>query len=197
MRAENLMLLATAHGVNLSEAVKMSSHQKPRRDTVTKKGNRQLITPPENRVTGTETRTFKRPTWTMQELALAAAEVPEVPFMAACYAFAGDRSKFWRLQKNLMGHARMFTYTMCWPREVRDFHGIKRPYLEHLCKLVLDEDANPALFRAAPQLHQIYIGVTGPIWEKQIQERYGHLQRVWNEWLGQAARMIQAKLAND
>jgi hypothetical protein len=49
---------------------------------------------------------------------------------------------------------------------VLDFHSLQRPYLQHLAKLVLDEDASPQLFRTAPQLYAIYLGVSEKVWEK-------------------------------
>lgn len=176
----------------------MSNSAKPKRDTITRRGSTILVEDEsKGRVGSTgSSRTPQRPQWTMQELAYASAGVPELPFLAACYAFAGDRSKFWTLHEGLMGHARMFCLIYSWPREVLDFHGIQKPYLAHLCKLVMDEDASPAIFHAAPALYPIYLGITESMWDRQIKDRFREIKHTWNDWLGQAARMIQARLSD-
>jgi hypothetical protein len=80
---------------------------------------------------------------------------------------------------------------------VIDFHSLQRPYLQHLAKLVLDEDAAPQLFRTAPQLYSIYLGISEKVWEKSIAARYGAVQLVWLGWLGTAAAIIQPRLAGE
>lgn len=196
MKSEILISIASASGVDLLQAAKMASSAAPRRDVITKHGARILIeNASKGRVNGRETVTMQRPQWSIAEIGQASQNVPETPFRAALYAFAGARENLWFLHGELMGHARMFRRIYHWPDWVRDFHGLKREYCEHLCKLVLDEDANPAYFRAAPGLFAMYMNVTDAIWEKQLEGRYQELKHVWNDWLGEAARKIQAKLS--
>jgi hypothetical protein len=69
-------------------------------------------------------------------------------------------------------------------------------YLENLMQLVLDEDSHASLFMACPQLAAICIGVGEKTWEKAVAERFWVLKRVWGDWVGTAARMAQARLAD-
>jgi hypothetical protein len=81
-----------------------------------------------------------------------------------------------------------------WPWEVRDLHQIERPYLKHLAKLVLDEDASPQQFNTAPELFSIYLGISEKTWHYQVRERFGALKLDWGDWLSNAARIIQSHL---
>jgi hypothetical protein len=138
---------------------------------------------------------MERPAWTVQEIGMASSEVPEVQFRAALYAFAGAREHLWFLHRSLMERARMFERLYHWPSWVRDFHGLKREYTAHLCKLVLDEDSSPAYFRASPELYAVYMTVNATVWADQLEPRYLELKWAWGDWLGYAARRIQAKLS--
>lgn len=139
---------------------------------------------------------MQRPQWSIAEIGQASQEVPETPFRAAMYAFAGAReANLWYLHGELMGHARMFRRIYHWPDLVKDFHGIDREYAAHLCKLVLDEDANSGYFKACPGLFALYMNVTDAVWEKQLEPRYRELKHTWTDWLGEAARKIQSKLS--
>lgn len=197
IRAEFLVSLGAAHGIDLERAAKLASKDKPKADVVPgkRKGSRVLIPPTENRVHGTETRTMLRPQWTVAEIGQAAVNLPEEPFRAALYAFAGAHEHLWYLHRALMGRGRMFALMNGWPLIIRDFHGIKGPYLAHLARLVLDEDVFPVYFRAAPALYGIYMRVTPEVWDSQLKQRYEELKWAWTDWLGYAARMIQSKLS--
>jgi len=186
MQAEQLIALAGAHGVDFGRAARMAA---PRGKA------KNLLAPRKNRANGKATRPSVRPEWTVAELGQAAAGVPELPFMAACYSFAGERGNLWKLHSALFREAQALRERNNWPVEVTDFHSIQRPYLAHLAKLVLDEDASPQVFRTAPQLYAIYLGVSEKVWVKSVAERYGALQLVWLDWLGHAASIMQPRLA--
>lgn len=195
MRAEELISLAAAHGIDLVRAAKMGSNVKPKRDVITKNGARVLIPPAESRARGAETRTLDRPSWTLQEIGMAAVGIERHHFLAATFAFSGDRSNFWELHRSLVAQGRMYMMIYRWAAEVTDHHGIRKPYLAHIAKLVLDVDATPHLFNVCPQLFEIYLGVTEKVWEKQLQPKYEDLRHVFADWLGIAARQIQSKLS--
>ena len=203
MRAEDLIQLAAAHGVDLIQAARMSSNAKLRRDVeVVRFANGRkasvLMQPTRNRVSGKESPSTNRPEWTLAELGQASHNVPNIPFQAACFAFAGDRSCYWSLHGALYERAIHLQMQEKWPREIFDLHGIQRPYLKHLALLVLDEDQSPALFRLAGGiLYPIYLGVHEKVWFNQVLERFLMLKDVWGEWLGTASRMIQANLSGD
>lgn len=201
MRAEDLVALASCHGVDLLAAARVAAKPAKNTGTITKFQNGVkstiLIPLPANRAKGKDSHAMVRPAWTMAELGQASHGVPEVPFMAACFAYAGDRSNYWKLQNALYDRARIMRNTRDWPFEVIDHHSIKRPYLAHLAKLVLDFDACPAMFNACPQLYAIYMGVTERIWERDLQEHFQDLQQVWTGWLHTAARIIQPRLREE
>jgi hypothetical protein len=148
MLAEQLIALAGAHGVDLLAAARMSAPETRAPNPLRRRANG---------ANGKPTRSSARPAWTLAELGQAAAGVPAIPFMAACFAFVGDRGDYWRLHAALFREAQILRDRNSWPAEVTYFHSLQRPYLQHLAKLVLDEDASPQVFRTAPQLFAIYL----------------------------------------
>ena len=121
------------------------------------------------------------------EIAQACAGVPEIEFKSALFAFAGDRGRYWQLIEALFLEALALRDRHGWPPVVKDLHNIERPYLKHLAKLTLDEDAMPQLFATAPQLYWIYLHIDEKVWEKAVAERFGAIKLVWLQWLGSAA----------
>jgi hypothetical protein len=156
-----------------------------------------LIEPPKSRARGTETRSAARPSWTVSEIAQACAGLGDIEFRAALFAYAGDRSYYWPLWDALHAAALELRERHEWPPLILDIHEIEVPYLRHLSKLVLEEDANPQIFCTAPHLYPIFLNVTESVWKKILAERFGALQLVWLEWLGSAAARIQARLRGD
>jgi hypothetical protein len=199
MRAETLISLAAAHGVDLERAARQGV---PRRNVVTKRfqnGRRAsiLIEPPTSRARGAETRSSQRPTWSTHEIALACVGVPELEFRAALFAFAGARSQYWRLIDALNCEAQRLQARHEWPERVPDIHGIPIEYTRHLAKQVLDLDQHPNLFQVAPALHWIYLNTTERVWERQLAEPFNAIQFEWLRWIGSAASRIQARLRDD
>lgn len=198
MQAEQLVALAAAHGVDLQKAARQGTAP---RDVISHKVNghtvRVLIEPPTSRARGTESRMTARPTWTTAEIAQACVGVPDIEFRAALFAFAGDRGCYWKLVEALFLEALALQARHHWPHEVKDIHGIERPYLKHLAKLTLDEDSSPQLFRTAPQLYSIYLHVSEKTWDREVAERFNSLRFEWLRWIGSAAASIQARLRDD
>lgn len=199
MNSEKLVSLASAHGVDLVAAARVGAKPAPR-DTVTqtKRGIRSttLRLPPKNRAKGTPDRSVLRPTWTIAEIGQAAQGVPEIPFQAALYAWAGDRSHYWRLHQALYRCALSMAKQKGWPAVLRDLHGIESPYLGHLAALVLDWEANRHVFALAPQMYGVFMRVTQRTWEKHIQGAFEELSLTWLKWLGTAAKIMQPHLAD-
>lgn len=197
MKAEKLVTLASPHGVDLLAAARKST--KPtKRDTLkrTRRGitSTHLLPPAWNRARGCPDRSVLRPEWTIAELGQAGQGVPEIPFMAACYAFAGEQGNYWRLHQALCHRGAHLAQQYRWPATVKDLHGIQVQFLAHLAVLLLDWDANPHPFRASPGLYAIVMRVTQPVWEKQLQGPFEDLHLVWMDWLREAARRIQSRL---
>lgn len=153
-----------------------------------------LLEPPTYRARGTANHSTVRPRWTLAELGQAAQNIPKVPFMAACYSYAGDHSNYWPLQAALLSRARHLSHQRHWPHDVGDVHGIRQPYLAHLAILVLDADSGAARFNAFPGLYAAWMRVSQRTWERDLEERFWLLHDVWIEWLGQAVRMMQGRL---
>ena len=188
MKAEDLIAMAAARGVDLEQAAKSSAKLPPKKS--------KLLPPPPNRVTGRESRVFVKPEYTVAELGHAAQGVPKVCFQAACYAFAGDRSCYWPLHAAIHQNAVLLANEWRWPVNARNVHGLMEPYLQTLAKLVLDEDANPEYFRQVPEVYPIYMHVEERTWENEIAQRFVDVRAIWTDWLYTAARMIQRKLAD-
>src|SRR5688572_3557413 len=103
MRAEELIARAAVHGLDLTGAAppKRSGHR--RGAPVRKAAARERV----------------RPEWTLQEIGLACAGVPDLQFMAARYAFAGDHSSYWKLWSALHREAVELAEREGWPAQVR------------------------------------------------------------------------------
>jgi hypothetical protein len=196
VRSEDLLVkVCSPHGVDLMAAAKLAA-AKPKSDVISKRGARILVPPAKNRAHGREKEDMLRPSWSAEEVGLAAQDLPELEFRAALFSFAGAHNdNQWFLHRNLVGQGKMFTNIYQWPHEVRDFYGLKYLYLDRLCLLVLMEDQHPAAVRAAPESRAHFLTVTDRVWEQQLSSRYHELQRTWEDWLGLAARRIQAKLS--
>lgn len=204
MRAEDLISMANAHGVDLMRVAKNMTSDDPEimqaaRDVVKKRFGAGrtalvLVPPPGSPADGKETRSAKRPEWTAAELAQAAAGVSDLSFRAALFAYAGDHKYYKWLRNELFCEALRLRELLEWPPVVIDIHDIEVPYLNHLASLVLDEDAHPALFRVAPQLYAVYMRVPEKVWDKLMSRRFHALKLVWSNWGAEALRMIQPRL---
>jgi|HubBroStandDraft_4_1064222.scaffolds.fasta_scaffold00159_25 hypothetical protein len=197
--AEQLIALAAAHGVDLIKAARIGA-AKPKRDVRLMKfeGGRRayvLLQPSGDEARGKATRSSKRPSYTLAELGQAARGVPQMQFWAACYAFAGARGYFDRLRIGLTREAVQIQHQNCWPETVTDIHGLARPYIPWLAKLILDEDFCPNEFAVCPQLYAWYLQISERSWDREVASRYFALRFVWLRWLGTAASMIQSRLS--
>ncbi len=199
MKADDLVALAAAHGVDLLQAAKTASTERNRSQTQRQRfanGRRAtvLIEPPVMRARGSATRTTDRPEWTLEELGQASAGVPQVAFWAACFAFAGDRSEYWRLWDRLHYHALQLRWKQGWPAQLPGEQGRPVHYLAQIAQLVLDEDAHPHLFLAAPVLYSAYVGVSEDVWRSRAFERFDSVKLIYLGWIDEARRIIQPRL---
>jgi hypothetical protein len=199
MRAETLISLAAAHGVDLEKAARTRA---PARDVVSQRfGNGRrasvLVEPPASRARGRDSRSYARPAWTTQEIAQGCVGIPDIEFRAALYAYAGDRGCYWKLVEALYCEARKLQVRHEWPERVPDIHGIPIEYTRHLAKQVLDLDQHPNLFHTVPALHWIYLNTTEKVWERHLAEPFNAIQFEWLRWIGSAAASIQSKLGNE
>jgi hypothetical protein len=204
VKAEELVALASAHGVDLVQAARLTGRPADS-GTVRVRGETgryyQVLRARSGlEARGTSSPSFDRPAWSLAELGQAAAGVPQVHFMAACYALAGDRSVYWRLWDALHFTALRLRERNNWPKQVRGAEGVPRFYLEQLVQLVLDEDAHPHLFNSVtatdkhPSLHAIYLQVDEQTWRRAVFERFDAVKLRYLGWIEQAMRTMQPRL---
>jgi hypothetical protein len=202
VKAEDLIVLAAAHGIDLKHIAGASaptSGPSVRRRSRTREEIAANI-PVRETVRGTSTRTMRRAAWSLAELGQAAQGVPRIPWLAACFAFAGDDRVFWELHRALRYEAEWLQRHHEWSAQVIGADGAPRFYIEALAQLVLDEERHAHLFAAAPatekrpSLYAIYLHIEEPLWKRRIFERFDLLKLRYLGWLDTASAMIQRKL---
>ncbi len=114
-----------------------------------------------------------------------------MPWLAACYSFAGDASGYRELHGGLVYEALLISEREEWPWRVRAKDGAWRFYLAEMAQLVLDAEAHRHLFVAAPALYAICMGVDEGTWGTTLASRYGSLQGKYERWLDVARGMIR------
>lgn len=213
MRAADLVALAAERGVDLTHVGGTASDTKgiaaQRKRTQTERELGIEVVP---NVRGSGTRVYRRPTWSYAELGQAAQGLPIMPWYAARYSFAGDRTVYWDLWYGLVFQAQRIARRDGWaprvmgrvPRDTKGKltgeKGEPRFYLLELAQMVLDEDSHRFLFvgvQSIPHLHAMYMGVEDVTWDKILEPRYRTLQGVYERWLGIARGMIQQWLRED
>jgi hypothetical protein len=204
MKADELIALASAHGVDLLQAAAESAETRrhPQRRIPAHPNNprsrRTTIAPLSAR--GADSGTIERPAWTLAEVGQAAQGVPRLHFWAACYAFAGDDSVYWKLWEALMGEAWQMKHAHRWPLKVEGANGRSRFYISELCQLVLDEDAHPHLFRTAvdkagdPVLYPAYLEISKEVWSRQVFEPFDLLRCRFLSWVDRAQSVMRPRL---
>lgn len=199
MKAEELVALCAAHGIDLVQAAGQTGAP-PARDTMRVRNQAgrlyDVLRPPSGlEARGSSSPTYDRPTWSAAELGQAAQGVPPVYFMAACYSFAGDRSVYWKLWQALNFSVAQMAARHNWPAQVRGARGTPSHfYFASLSQLVLDEDANPHIFAAAPTLYAIYMAVDEDVWQGNLFERFDLAKLRYLGWIEQAMRIMQPRL---
>jgi hypothetical protein len=159
-------------------------------------------------VSGKESRTYRRPAWSMAECGHAAAGLGELPWFAARYSYAGDRTCYWTLWYGLVFQAQRMARREGWqprvpgrlprdPQTEKPIAGAQAQahfYLLDLAQLVLDEDGCHDHFVLALDRYALYMQVEIPCWQRVLEPRYRALQAVYDRWLGIARGMIQRRL---
>lgn len=203
MKAEELMLLAAAKGVDLKRVAGGSNKDKGPTVRYRRRSEAELEQargrPIYETVKGRTTIVHRFPTWSIAELGRAAAEVPRVPWLAACFSFAGDRTPavYWELHNALTFAAYRLQRRHGWSPQIVGIGGHPRFYLLELAQLVLDEDQHRHLFDSQPKLYAAYLHIEEPVWRHKIFERFDALKLRYLIWLETARGMIQAKLSTN
>ncbi|MGO9038872.1 MAG: hypothetical protein ACLQKH_12890 [Steroidobacteraceae bacterium] len=148
---------------------------------------------------GRESRTYRRPAWSMAELAQAAAAggVHGVAWLAVRYSVAGDASCAEELHGALAYHAQLIGRRESWPPRVMSLDGNPKFFREELAAMALDEDAHRHYFAAAPALYAVYMGVTPAVWEQTLTGPFHSLKAKYSSWISIACAGIQRALRGD
>jgi hypothetical protein len=196
MRAQDLILLASAHGIDIRQAAKETPRE---REARCEKFVLRLALPaytnactpvPAVSAAGHPSRSSRGRAWTLAELGQAAKGLRSTPWSAVLYAYAGFRSEYFQLHDALTKEALYLRRRHHWQMKITTTNG-ERHYLADLAELVLDEEANGPLFRAAPGLFAWYLDVSEEQWKKHIAHRYDALRCSFEGWLSRGERSIQ------
>ena len=196
MRAEDLLVIMTARGVDLEHTARLSGDPARRPRKLGGRRNRfgeERLEEGPGAQHGTATASTERPTWTLAEIGMASKGVPDVSFKAACFAFAGDHSEYWYLYGQLVSAVMTLRDREHWPWKLQTPNG-GRFYLQELAELVLTEDREPHYFRLVPQLYAWCLNIPEPLWDRSVSRRFQAVRYVWMTWLDEAIRIIGPRL---
>lgn len=217
MQAAELISMCAARGIDLSHVGGSSSNTDgvaaPRRLTATERKQREKehrSVTVEVTASGHGTRVYRRPTYSLAELGIAAggtphkqgwpgSSVPKLPWFASLYSWHGDRDPdiysdlFWALAS----HADSIGKREKWATGIQRLSKPARPYYVHeLVGLLLEEEGDlRRYFMAAKTVHAIYMDVDEVTWIKHLSGPYASLQQRYESWLGTARGMIQRKIS--
>lgn len=206
MKAAELITLAGAHGIDLTQAARhTTARPKSHLSALIERLQRSQI-PRDVQARGRQTHVVRRAQWSLAELGQAAEGVPLIPWLAACYRYARDYSCYWALWNQLAIDALELRLKRGWPARVRAAGkdpatqkptGEQRFYLLDLASLVLDEETNGHVFQAAPVLYAHYMGVEPEVWEEGLSERFGVVKQRFSAWVQTAESIINPRLMDD
>lgn len=134
-------------------------------------------------VEGRQTRVVRPRHWSHAEAGMAGCEVPRMPWLAVLYSIGGDRANYAELHRGLTVRAIDMAEKQRWPWQVSGVSGKRDYYIERLTELVLDHDAYPRAFKAAPGLFAVYMGVTEATWGNPLYGYFLELQGQYGRWL--------------
>ena len=184
MKAADLVVLASAHGIDISHTVASETNTRgaarPRRRTELE---RAAGLPVRETVEGKASRVVRPRFWTHAEAGMAGGDVPRLPWLALLYSFAGDRTSYAELHRGLTLKAIRMAEEQHWPWQVRLASGRRDYYLERLAELVLDYDAYRRAFEHDPALFSVYMGVTESTWGNPMCRYFLELQGQYGRWL--------------
>jgi hypothetical protein len=186
MNAEHLVALANARGVDLKHAVGATIETRGiarQRDRT--KREVELGLDVTETASGRESRSYRRPAWSMSEFAQAAAAggIKGAPWAAVRYSIAGDASCQDELHHSLFGQALQFMRRDNWAFRVPGLDGQPKCYLEDLSDLVLTEDAYKHYFAGAPLLFSIFMNVSNETWSRSLEWQYATLKAKYATWI--------------
>lgn len=194
MKAADLIVLASAHGIDISHTV--ASETNTRGAAARRKRTREERlhgVPIRDTVQGKQTLVYRPREWTHAETGMGGAGVKRMPWLAVEYSVGGDYSGYFELHRGLTATAMHLAERNRWPWKIATADGREDYYHQRLAELVLDEDRFKRAFNAAPGLYAIYMRVTPEVWSKPLWGYFCDLQCRYQRWLDSALGSIQAR----
>lgn len=184
MKAADLVVLASAHGIDISHTVASETNTRgaarPRRRTELERHEHREV---RETAGGKASRVVRPRHWSHAEAGMAGCDVPRMPWLAVLYSIGGDREHYSELHRGLTLKALDMAEEQHWPWQVRLASGKRDYYLERLAELVLDYDAFRRAFEQDPALFALYMGVTEPTWSNPLFGYFLELQGQYSRWL--------------
>lgn len=134
------------------------------------------------------------PELTPAEVAIAAAGLPRLPWIAALYSLAGDDSVRgplkWALVEYLLGERERHG----WAQRVERLDGTRTTFCERLIDVFLVEERRPAWFQAAPQLRALALGVEPETWRRVVMQQWQAVAAEYGRWRLDAEEHVRRRL---
>jgi hypothetical protein len=203
VREDQLIAFLVARGVDFEHVAGSSSDTKgeARRRRLTKEERKEADKakrPPDvsETVSGNQTRVYKRPHWSLQELALAAKGMSVAPWLAVSLSIANDRTAIPHLVRELRVEAAHVARKESWPAVVPDVNGKPLEYFEGLIRLVLLEEEHRGRFvQAQPApVHAWLMDVTEKTWDQALAPKYAKLQQRYEGWFCAGRALVRQRI---
>lgn len=204
MREDQLIAMCAARGVDFQyvagssnnlkgEAAQTRRLTKAERLAADKSGGIPFVT---KSVTGDQTRVYKKPARSEDDLGLAAENMGDPPWLAVRFTVGGDDSGYWELHRLLAKQASRLAVKEKWPGLVRDIGGIACYYQERLAELVLTEERSRWVFiAAAPSpVHAWVMNVPEPTWHQILRPKYTLLQEIYEGWWCAGRALVRRRI---
>ena len=134
------------------------------------------------------------PEWTPEDVALAAAGLPDHQFHVALFTLAGDDSVRGSLKWWLMGELLHAREALQWASRVERVTGERSRFSEELVELYLAEERRPSITRDVPIIRSIWMRVEPETWRRVLSHQYTFLTSVFSAALADAEYHVQRKL---
>lgn len=148
-------------------------------------------------VESAQTRSYRKPLISADDLGAALAGCQRMPTLAAFYSIRGDFSCYEQLKRGLMLELLRIIDRKQWPTRVHRVNGSHDHYQGELAELVLDFDAHIPLFRNMPWLFAACMGVSDDVWQKTVRHWYGELSDRYEHWIAMARAHVGRRWSSD
>lgn len=201
MNAEQLIGRASARGIDLVHAAGAAINELgiARKRALTDIEKKLGIPDVRETAAGHETRTYRRPAFSLAELGQAAVAggVHGTRWLAIRYSIAGDSSCIDELRSSLTYRGHLISRRESWAPQVVGLDGRRHFFRERLADLVLTEDSHRHYFAAAPALYAICMDVPPTAWAQTLNAPFRSLKTVYEGWLTDALAALRRGMRGD